>query len=61
MTDSRNKGGRRIVLASGSPRRRELLAAMGYEFTLCTPDVDEHIAGTPEDLAKQDTFTAHYL
>ncbi len=49
MTDSRNKGGRRIVLASGSPRRRELLSAMGYEFTLCTPDVDEHIAGAPED------------
>lgn len=31
-----------IVLASGSPRRRELLAKMGYTFTICVPDVDEH-------------------
>ena len=49
MTDSRKHIGRRVVLASGSPRRRELLAAMGYEFDLCTPDVDERITGAPED------------
>ncbi|MBR3504039.1 MAG: septum formation protein Maf [Clostridia bacterium] len=49
MTDSHAYNGRRIVLASGSPRRRELLAAMGYEFTLCTPDVDERIDGEPRD------------
>ena len=49
MAFSRNLGGRRIVLASGSPRRRELLAGMGYDFTLCATDVDESIDGAPED------------
>jgi nucleoside triphosphate pyrophosphatase len=32
---------RQIVLASGSPRRRELLALLGMEFTLVAPDLDE--------------------
>ena len=49
MTDSQKNNIRRIVLASGSPRRRELLGAMGYEFDICTPDVDEHITGSPEN------------
>ena len=49
MAYSRNLGGRHIVLASGSPRRRELLAGMGYDFTLCATDVDESIDGAPED------------
>ncbi len=30
-----------IVLASGSPRRRELLEQLGLAFTLAAPDVDE--------------------
>lgn len=30
-----------FILASASPRRRELLAAAGYEFTVIPPDVDE--------------------
>jgi septum formation protein len=30
-----------IVLASGSPRRRELLAQLGLRFTIACPDVDE--------------------
>ncbi|MEQ1872684.1 MAG: nucleoside triphosphate pyrophosphatase [Ilumatobacteraceae bacterium] len=30
-----------IVLASGSPRRRELLEQIGLTFTVVTPDVDE--------------------
>ena len=33
----------RLVLASGSPRRRELLARLGYAFETCSPDVDEHV------------------
>lgn len=33
----------RLILASGSPRRRELLAQMGYEFEIIVPEVDEHI------------------
>jgi len=32
-----------IVLASASPRRRELLGQMGLEFRIVTPDIDEHM------------------
>ncbi|MBW1645976.1 MAG: Maf family protein, partial [Deltaproteobacteria bacterium] len=28
-----------LVLASGSPRRRQLLAGLGLEFTVVPPDV----------------------
>lgn len=31
----------KLILASGSPRRKEILGAAGYEFTVCTADVDE--------------------
>ncbi|MBN2181410.1 MAG: septum formation protein Maf [Sedimentisphaerales bacterium] len=30
-----------LILASASPRRRELLAGAGYEFTAVFPDIDE--------------------
>jgi septum formation protein len=30
-----------LVLASGSPRRRELLALLGWDFRVVVPDVDE--------------------
>jgi len=30
-----------LILASSSPRRRELLASLGIEFTIFKPDVDE--------------------
>jgi septum formation protein len=33
--------GHLLVLASGSPRRRELLSEAGYEFEVLTPSVDE--------------------
>ena len=36
---------KRLILASGSPRRRELLTKMGYTFEICSPDVDEHVSG----------------
>ena len=39
-----------LILASGSPRRRELLAKMGYSFETCSPDVDEHVGGHPRDI-----------
>jgi septum formation protein len=38
---SSERGGARLVLASGSPRRRELLARLGVEFDVRPPDVDE--------------------
>jgi septum formation protein len=33
--------GRRLILASGSPRRRELLAAMGWSFLVLPVELDE--------------------
>jgi len=47
QTDSR-----RLILASGSPRRRELLAKMGFTFEICTPDVDEHVPGHARDIVR---------
>ena len=41
---------RPLILASGSPRRRELLAKMGYTFEICAPDVDEHVEGHARDI-----------
>ena len=40
----------RLILASGSPRRRELLAGMGYRFEILVPDVDEHVSGPARDV-----------
>ena len=31
-----------LVLASGSPRRRELLALTGLDYIIDAPQVDEH-------------------
>jgi septum formation protein len=36
----------RIILASSSPRRRELLAGAGYKFTAITPNIDESAFST---------------
>ena len=41
-----------LILASASPRRRELLRRMGYAFEICAPDVDEHVEGRAEDIVK---------
>ena len=32
---------KKLILASGSPRRKELLGNMGYEFEVITSEVDE--------------------
>lgn len=45
-----NVQNRRLILASGSPRRRELLSKMGYCFETCSPDVDENVAGHAADI-----------
>ena len=47
MSESNNKP---LILASGSPRRRELLSRMGYVFETCAPDVDEHVEGHARDV-----------
>lgn len=41
---------KRLILASGSPRRRELLTKMGYAFEICTTDVDENVEGHAQDV-----------
>jgi septum formation protein len=38
------------VLASGSPRRRELLTALGVEFEVVATGVDELTAGNPDEV-----------
>ena len=45
----------RLVLASSSPRRRELLAALGLTFEVCPAEVDESLAAgeSPFDAAER--------
>ena len=44
----------KIILASGSPRRREILCTLGLEFEIIVPDVDESSDVTdPAELVKQ--------
>lgn len=45
-----NTSSRRLVLASGSPRRRELLTKMGYTYEILKPDVDENVEGTAREI-----------
>lgn len=40
----------KLLLASKSPRRRQLLASLGYELECIAPDVDEHTS-TPMPVA----------
>ena len=47
---SDNKQAFRLILASGSPRRRELLSGMGYTFEIQVPDVDENVSGKACDI-----------
>jgi septum formation protein len=39
-----------LVLASRSPRRREILDALGVEYAVLAPDVDEVREGRPEEI-----------
>lgn len=40
---------RQLILASASPRRREILSMAGYRFTVLAPEVDERAPGLPPD------------
>lgn len=43
-----------VILASGSPRRKELLELIGVEFKIITSNKEEVIAGTnPEEVVKE--------
>ena len=44
--------GRQLILASASPRRRELIRLMGIDFEVCSVGVDEHLAGTPDQVVQ---------
>ena len=39
-----------LVLASGSPRRREILGALGIPFDVVVPEVEELTDGMPEEV-----------
>lgn len=41
---------KKIILASTSPRRRELLGKMGYEFICDAPEVDENVDGRADEI-----------
>jgi septum formation protein len=40
-----------FILASGSPRRRELLSSLGIAFTVVKPDIDEAVRDGEEPVA----------
>jgi septum formation protein len=42
-----DRGARRVILASGSPRRRELLGRLGVAFDVVPSDIDEVLDGAP--------------
>lgn len=42
----------RLILASKSPRRHDLLSKMGFSFIVHAPDVDENIEGAPSDMVR---------
>jgi septum formation protein len=44
-------GHRRLVLASGSPRRHQLLVSIGVDFTAIAPDIDERPAEGEDPVA----------
>lgn len=43
---------RPLMLASSSPRRRELLFEMGIPFETCSPRVDEQLVGQPRQVVR---------
>jgi len=49
----------RVILASGSPRRKELLGNMGFEdFTILKPEFDEDAVTAPDPAALVETLSA---
>lgn len=57
---------KQVILASGSPRRREILTQIGVPFTVCTADVDETVVGSnpetwPQQLAERKALAVSVL
>ena len=42
-----------FILASGSPRRKEILETMGIPFSIDVSEVDESFSGTPEEAVSE--------
>jgi len=40
-------GNRRLILASDSPRRRQILSEIGLTFQVISPNIEEHLNSTP--------------
>ncbi len=47
------QGSGRVILASSSPRRRELLSLLGLEFSVVPAQIEERIIGDPVTTARQ--------
>jgi len=49
---------KKLILASGSPRRKELLSYFGIPMEIIKPDIEEHVdpALTPEEVVKSLAF-----
>jgi septum formation protein len=45
-----------LVLASASPRRREILAALGIGFEVVVPEIEEAREGRPEELVLENAL-----
>jgi septum formation protein len=45
-----------VVLASRSPRRREILSALGIEYVVVDPEVEEIREGEPEDVVVENAW-----
>ncbi|PLV55786.1 Maf family nucleotide pyrophosphatase [Thermotoga sp. SG1] len=43
----------RIILASSSPRRKELMKLLGIEFEIKPPEIDENVSGEPAEVVKE--------
>jgi septum formation protein len=53
VSSAAGPAGRRLVLASASPRRRELLRLIAADFEVVTPDVEELTEGDPAALVAE--------
>jgi len=42
--------GQRLILASASPRRRQILSEIGLTFQTYSPNIEEHINSSPPDV-----------